>query len=132
MTNINDIITDNWDSDIVTIPTVINGLKGNRRLHGRVISTELNTTLDAIEGVTGRRYFNPDSHDAYVTFVETSTEADARLIIKTIKKICATYKPVSGQENILQWSGGEWDPFNDVRFMFRFVLIIRKSGIAAY
>ena len=132
MTNINDIITDNWDSDIVTIPDVINGLKGNRRLHGRVISTELNTTLDNIEGITGRRHFSPDSHDAYVTFVEAATEADTRLIIKAIKKICATYKPVSGQENILQWSGGEWDPFNDVRFMFRFILIIRKSGIAAY
>jgi len=132
MTDITDIITDNWDSGIVTIPTVINGLINNRRLYQRVIATELISTLDALEGITGRQFFSPDSHDAHECFVEAASEDDARNIIKGIKKVCATYTPVAGQENILQWSGGEWTVFNDVRFMFKFVLIIRKAGVAGY
>ncbi len=132
MTDITDIITDNWDSDIVTAPDIIKGDELNRRFYLRVVATRISTTLDEIEGITGRQFFSPDSHDAYITFVDGETESDVKLMIKAIKKICSTYTPVSGQENILQWSGGEWEPFNGVRFMFRFILIIRKSGVAGY
>ncbi len=132
MTDITDIITDNWDSDIVTIPDIIKDDVLNRRFYLRIVATRISTTLDEIEGITGRQFFSPDSHDAYITFVDGETESDVKLMIKAIKKICSTYIPISGQENILQWSGGEWEPFNGVRYMFRFVLIIRKSGVAGY
>ncbi|KKN42535.1 hypothetical protein LCGC14_0712210 [marine sediment metagenome] len=132
MTDIIDIITDNWDTDIIALPSIINGLILNRRFYGRVISTELIDILDETEGVTGRRFFDSESHDGYDTFIEAGSESDAKLIIKALKKICSTYTPVAGEENILQWVGGSWGNFNDVRIKFKFILIIRKSGIASY
>lgn len=132
MTDITDILTDNWDASIVTAPAIIKDDRLNRRLYSRIVATRIANTLDEIEGITGRQFFSPDSHDTHICFVDGETESDVKLMIKAIKKICATYTPVSGQENILQWSGGEWEPFNGVRYMFRFVLIIRKSGVAGY
>lgn len=132
MTDISDIITDNWDAGIVAVPSVINGLILNRRFYQRVISTELINILDETKGVTGRQFFDPESHDGYDCFIEAASASDARLIIKGIKKVCSTYTPVAGQENILQWAGGDWANFNDVRIKFRMLLIIRKSGIASY
>lgn len=132
MTDITDIITDNWDATIVTAPDIIKDDLLNRRLYGEVVATRISTTIDEIEGIISRTHFNPDSHDAHICWIESATEANAKLYIKAIKKVCATYAPVTGQENILQWNGGEWTVFNNVRFMFKFVLIIRKSGIAAY
>ncbi|HEC36904.1 hypothetical protein LCGC14_0956550 [marine sediment metagenome] len=132
MTDITDILTDNWDTDIVAIPDIIKDDLLNRRFFQRVVATRISTTLDELAGITERRYFDADSHDAHITFIEGATESDVRLMIKGIKKICATYTPVPGEENILQWSGGEWEPFNGVRYMFKFILLIRKSGYAGY
>lgn len=132
MTDITDIISDNWDTDIIAKPAIIKDDLLNRRLYGEVVATRMSTTIDEIEGIISRQHYSPDSHDAYITFVEGATEANTKLYIKAIKKVCATYTPVSGAENILQWSGGEWTIFNGVRYMFKFILLVRKAGVAGY
>jgi len=132
MTDIVDILTDGWDAGIVAKPAIIRDDRDNRRLYQRVVSTRLSTKIDAIEGVTGRQFFTPDSHDAFICWAIDTTEAAVELMIKAIKKICATYTPVVGAETQLEWQGGAWEPFNGVRYEFNFVLIKRKSGVAGY
>ena len=131
MTDINDIIDANFDEGICTKPDIIDDSKACRRGFTRVISTRRTTTIDDIEGIAQRRFFNPDAYDAWITWVISNTEADAENIIKAIKKICSTYTPTS-EENILEWQGGDWKPFNNIRYQFKFVLLKRKSGIQAY
>jgi len=132
MTDITDIISDNWDTGIVAKPSIIKDDLLNRRFYNEVVATRISVTIDDIEGIVARQHFSPDSHDAYICWVESLTEVNTKKYIKAIKKICATYIPVSGQENILEWNGGEWTIFNGVRYIFKFVLIVRKSGIAGY
>lgn len=131
MTDINDIISDNWDTDICSKPAIIDDSRLNRRWYQRVVSTRRSTTIDEIEGITGREFFNPDSYDGWICWAISNTESDCEDIIKAIKKICATYSPTSS-EKILEWEGGNWRPFNGIRYEFRFVLLKRKSGVAAY
>lgn len=131
MTDILDIISDNWDTDIIAEPAIIDDSKDIRRGYLTVISTRRTTTIDDIEGVIARQFFNPDAYDAWVCWAISPTEANTELLIKAIKKVCATFIPTSA-ENILQWQGGEWKPFNGTRYEFRFILIKRKSGIQAY
>ena len=132
MTDINTIISDNFDTDICTKPDIIDDSKMSRRGFQRVISTRIASSIDEIEGIMRRQFFQKDSYDGYICWIISTTEADARNIIKATKKICATFVPIPGQENILQWEGGEWTPFNNVRFIFRFVILKRKSGMQAY
>jgi len=131
MTDINTIISDNWDAGIIAKPAIIDDTKDIRRGYLTVVSTRRTTTIDSIEGITERRFFNPDASDMWVCWAISPTEANTELLIKAIKKICATFTPTS-EENILQWEGGEWKPFNNTRYEFRFILIRRKSGKQAY
>ena len=131
MTDINDIISDNFDTGICPKPDIIDDSRACRRGYTRVISTRRTTTIDDIQGITQRQFFNPDAYDAWICWIISTTESDAENIIKAVKKLCATYIPTS-EENILEWQGGDWKPFNNVRFEFTFVLLKRKSGIQAY
>ena len=138
MTDINDIINDNWDTGICTKPDIIDDTKACRRGFERVVSTKRTTTVDDIEGIVKRQFFNPDAYDAWITWIisqkssnVSDPETDVENMIKAIKKLCATFTPTS-EENILQWEGGDWKPFNNVRYEFKFVLLRRKSGIQAY
>ena len=138
MTDINDIINDNWDINICAKPDIIDDTKTSRRGYGRVVSTRRTTTIDDIEGIVERRFFNPDSYDAWITWIISSKnsvvsdpEDDVENMIKAIKKICSTFTP-TGDENILEWEGGDWKPFNNVRYQFKFVLLKRKGGMQAY
>ena len=103
----------------------------SRRGYLRVISTRRASTIDEIEGITGRQFFDKDSYDGWVCWAISTTETDCENIIKAIKKVVATFTPTA-DENIIQYDGGEWKPFNGVRYEFRFTLLKRKSGKAAY
>lgn len=131
MTDINDIISDNFDTGICTKPDIIDDSKACRRGYIRVISTRRAHTVDALEGIVARKYYDSESYDSWITWVISNTEADAENILKAIKKVCATYTGGT-DENILEWEGGEWKPFNNVRYEVKFVLLKRKSGIAGY
>jgi len=79
-----------------------------------------------------RKFFDPASHDAYICkFCSQTSEADLLNMKKAIKKVLALYTPTSA-ENILEWIGGTFKPFNKVRWEFEFIIIIRKAAIAAY
>ena len=131
MTDINIIINDNWDTGICVKPDIIDDSRDSRRGYQRVVSTRRSTTIDDIEGIVQRQFFNPDAYDAWITWIISNTEVDADNMIKAIKKVCATFTPTS-DENILEWEGGDWKPFNGVRYEFKFVLLKRKSGYQAY
>ena len=132
MTGINTIISNDWDTNICAKPDIIDDTKVCRRFYYRVLSTRIVTTDDEIEGIFNRTYYTPESYDAWICWIIDETEAKARLMIKALKKICARYTPVAGEENILEWKGGEWYVFNAVRYEHKFVLLKKKSGIAAY
>jgi hypothetical protein len=53
-------------------------------------------------------------------------------MLGVIKRIVAEYDPVEDHENHLNWNGGEYTIFNNVRFEFNFVIIRMKSGIAEW
>ena len=131
MTDINTILDDNWDTDIIAKPAIIDDTIDTRRGYLTVVSTRRSSSIDDIEGVVSRQFFNPDAFDAWICWAISPTEANTELLIKAIKKVCATFTPTSA-ENILQWQGGDWDKWNGTRFTFQFVLVKRKSGKQAY
>lgn len=127
----NTIISDNFDEGICTKPDIIDDTKMSRRGFERVISTRRASTIDEIEGITGRQFWDKDSYDGWICWAISTTEADCENIMKAIKKVAATFTPTT-EENIIQYEGGEWKPFNGVRYEFRFVLLKRKAGMQAY
>lgn len=132
MTDINTILDTDWDTDICTKPDIIDDAKVCRRFYYRVVSTRIVTTDDEIEGIFDRTYYTPESYDGYICWIIDSSEAKVRLMIAAIKKICARYTPVTGEENILEWKGGEWHVWNQIRYEHKFVLLKKKSGIPAF
>ncbi len=132
MTALNTILADNWDGAICTKPSMITISTSNWRTYQRVVATQKISKEDEIQGIVTRAYYSADSHDLYDCIITTMTsEADMENMITAIKKICATYSPTS-DENILQWEGGDIEPFNGMRWIFRFRLIVRRAGISAY
>lgn len=132
MTGINTILDTDWDISICSKPNIINDAKVSRRFYWRVVSTRIVTTDDNIEGIFNRTYYSPESYDAWICWIIDESEAKVRLMMAAIKKICARYIPVSGEENILEWKGGEWRDWNESRYEHKFVLLKKKSGIAAF
>lgn len=132
MTALNDILSDNWDTDICTKPSFITSSTANYRFYGRVVATQKVSKPDEIIGTVSRQYYDPDAHDAYNVMIQSTTsEADLENIISAIKKVCATYSPTA-TENILQWEGGDWIPFNGMVFKFTMTILVYRAGIAAY
>jgi hypothetical protein len=131
MTDINSIISDNWDATIVTAPTIADELRRSRNTMNEGITTLISNTSDMVIGILDRSHLDPDSYDGYICWVISATEANLLKYIKAIKKVCAEYTPTS-DENVLKWEGGDWKIFNNKRFEFQFVLIVYKAGIQLY
>lgn len=132
MTALNDILDNGWDVSITSKPTFLTTNETNFRGYQRVVSTQRTTSTDDIIGIVAREYFDTNANDAYNCIVTTMTsEADLNNMITAIKKVCATYTPTSA-ENILEWAGGNIEPFNGVRWVFRFTIIVSRAGIVAY
>ncbi len=132
MATLKNIITNNWDTDICTAPTVIKLQLKNWRAYKRVLGIRRVQRIDEIKGIVSRSYFDTEAHDAYECIITTMTsEDDFNNMIEALKKVCATYTPTS-TENILEWTGGEIEMFNEVRWVFRCILIVNRSGITAY
>lgn len=132
MTDINTILDNGWDTNICSKPSFIKLYNSNYRGYQRVITTILLNINDELIGVITRQYYDPESHDAYRCIIVSNTEADLKNMIKAVKKVCVTYTPVTGEENILQWDGGDWGNFNNIYFKFEFIILKRKSGMVGY
>lgn len=133
MTDFNDILDNatQWATEGVTKPSIKEGQIYNINQFTRGIVVKAVTNEDEIIGVIDRRFYDPDSHDAWICDVAAPTRADLLSIIGVIKRICAEYAPTSA-ENILRWESGDYGLFNNTRFTFNFVVLIHKALIAEW
>jgi hypothetical protein len=132
MTELEDIIDAGFDGTICTEPPIHRGEVRNITSCTRAIIVELNNSDDMVMGIMDQAHYNPDSYDGWICKLCTETSyADALNIIKAIKKVCSTYAATSA-ENILQWEGGTWKIFNEMRWEFTFVIMVYRAGIASY
>jgi len=132
MTDPSTILDNDWDTNICSKPDFIDDATANRSLYQRVISTRLATLQHSLMGIPVPQHYDEESHDAYDCWIISNTEADAKNMFKALKKVCAQYQPVQGEENILQWMGGDVVIYNGFRYEIQIVLILRKTGILAY
>jgi len=132
MTSLNSILDSNWDGTICTKPSFMTLRHGNYRGYQRVVGTQKIVKSDDMIGLLTRDHYDPDAYDAYDVIITTMTsEADLENMITAVKKVCATYTPTSA-ENILKWEGGNYDPFNNVRWIFTFSILVYRAGIVGY
>jgi len=129
-----DSILDNatqWATEGVTKPTITTEQLLSIYQFTRGIVVRLLDDSDELMGVIDRRYYSPDSHDAWACKIVSSTLSDLRDIKNVIKRICAEYAPTS-TENIMEWQPATYKIFNNVRFEYTFVILIRRAVLAGY
>lgn len=130
MTDVN-IILDNatqWATEGVTKPTIKTGQIYSIKLMSRGIVVKRVTSEDELIGIIDRNAYSINSNEAWIVDIVSSTSKDdLDDIIECIKRILAEYTQVSGEETYLTWQGGDFKPFNNVRWEFRFVILRMKS-----
>ncbi|MFX1296295.1 MAG: hypothetical protein ACFFD2_15770 [Promethearchaeota archaeon] len=132
MTDLETIISDNWDEGICTKPSFISLITETPDFYQRIIGTRIDNDDDRVKDAMDRKFFDPDSHDGYIIHIVTQTSyADLKNMIQAIKKVCATYSPTSA-ENVLDWERGTYKIWNDMRWEYINVILVYKAGIAAY
>lgn len=131
MNSLNTIFDANFDANIATKPDFFDGQVRSINTVRRGVVSMLLLTNDEILGVIDRRYYDRESHDGYICWAKSTTEADAINMVKALKKVCATYAG-SSDENILQWEEGDWEIFTNAQYVYRFNVIVRKAGMVAY
>lgn len=132
MTAINTIFDNDWDATICTKPSFINLAKNSTVFYSRVVGTVIETNDDKVKDALDRKFYDPDSYDAYrLEIVSETSEADLKNMIKAIKKVCSTYTPTSA-ENVIDWDRGVYNYWNEMRWEFTITILIYKAGIASY
>lgn len=131
MTSLNTIFDNNFDDSITTKPNFYNRTIRNPVSMLRGVVTLLANTDDEIIGIIQRNHYDPESYDGYICWVVAQTLSDARNIIKGLKKVASTLTPTD-DETVMQWETGDWEIFGTHRFIFRFIVLVRKSGLVAY
>ena len=133
MTELNTILNANWDVSIIAKPAFITYSEDNMRAYSQVVSTLEIDFSDEIIGICpNRQFYSADSYTAYDVFIRADSKANARLMIKTIKKVCATYTPTS-EESILTYDGPDMTrDFNDVMVEYKMSVYLQKPGKASY
>lgn len=132
MTSPNTILNNDWDTNICSKPDFVDDSNSNRSLYTRVISTRLSSLQHNMMGIPIPQHYDPDAHDAYECWIISNTQTDVLNMFKALKKVFSNYQPVQGEENILQFIGGDVVIFNGYRYEIQLVLIMRKTGILAW
>lgn len=135
MTDINDILDNatQWTTEGVTKPAIKTGQLHSVHLMSRGIVVQLLRSDDELTGIVDRNRYSVDSHDMWSCVVVSMTnQADIDAIIGCIKRIIAEYTAVADNETYLNWAGGEFTNFNNVRFEFYFTIARKKSMIAEF
>lgn len=130
MTDINSILDNatQWATEGVTKPTIKVGQTYNISMMSRGIVVKRVTSEDELIGVIDRNAYSIDSHEAWIcAMVSSTSEDDLDNIIGVVKRILAEYPQVSGHETYLNWQGGDFKPFNNVRWEFYFNILRMKS-----
>lgn len=90
------------------------------------------TSDDELVGVVDRNRYSINSHEIWSCGIVTMTSfADLDAIIQCIKRILAEYT-FTPSENHLEWQGGDYIHFNNIRFQFFFGIVLKKSMIAEW
>jgi len=132
ITALNTILANEWDGTICTEPSFITLSESNFRAYTRIVGTQIANNDSRISDVLHRKFYDPSSYDGYICKISSETsEADLLNMRTAIIKVITNYTPTSA-ENILEWEGGTFNPFNGVRWEFEFIIIVKKAGIAAY
>lgn len=135
MTDI-DSILDNatqWATESVTKPSIKTGQLHSIHLMSRGIVVQKLRSDDELIGVVDRNRYSVRSHDIWsCAMVSMTSAADLDAMIGCIKRIVAEYTQVVDQEAHLNWEGGEFNIWNNIRFEFYFTIIRKKSMIAEW
>jgi len=134
MADINDILNDatQWATESITKPKILTGQLRNIDTMTRGIVVKRLTNNDELVGVIDRNRYSIDSHEIWNCAVASMTSfVDLDNILGVIKRICAEYTATSA-ENHLEWQGGDYVHFNNIRFVYYFALIKKKSMIAEW
>ena len=135
MTDVDDILDNatQWATESVTKPTIKTGQLHSIYLMTRGIVVLKLRSDDELIGVVDRNRYSVNSHDVWSCVVVTHTSyADIDAIIGCIKRIIAEYNAVADNETFLNWEGGEFSVWNNVRFEFYFTILRKKSMIAEW
>jgi len=80
-----------------------------------------------LTGVIDRNAYSLDSHEIWMCSMVDSTAASLEAMIGCVKRILAEYTQVEGEETYLNWAGGDYDIWNNVRITFTFAIMRMKS-----
>ncbi len=134
MTDVDDILNNatQWATESVTKPSILTGQLHSIDIMTRGMVVKRATASDDLTGVVDRNRYSIDSHEIWTCYIVTMTSmTDLDAMIGCIKRICAEYIPTS-EENHLEWQGGDFVHFNNVRFAYYFAIVVKKSAIAEF
>ena len=131
MTDVNSILNDasQWTTEGVTKPSIKTGQLHSIGMMSRGIVVKKINRDDDLIGVIDRSAYSIDSHEIWTCNVVSMTSfADLEAILGCIKRILAEYA-LSTTENHLEWQGGDYIHFNNIRFEYYFAIIRKISMI---
>jgi len=134
MTDVNTILDNatQWATESVTKPTIKTGQLHSLDMMTRGIVVRKIVSDDELVGVVDRNRYSIDSHEIWSCGIVTMTSfADLEAIIQCIKRVLAEYT-FTTTENHLEWQGGDYIHFNNIRFQFQFGIVLKKSMIAEW
>lgn len=125
-----DSILDNatqWATESVTKPSIKTGQLHSVRMMSRGIVVKRVSSDDELVGVIDRHAYSIASHEIWLcAMVSMTSEDDLDAIVGCVKRIIAEYEATS-TESHLNWQGGDYKYFNNVRFEFFFAIMRKKS-----
>jgi hypothetical protein len=130
MTDINSVLDNatQWTTEGVTKPSILTGQLHNINMMGRGIVTTRVSSEDQLIGVMERNAYSVNSIEMWTCdMVSNISYADLENMVGVVKRIIAEYGQVAGEETYLNWDGGEFYIFNNVRFEFHFVILRNKA-----
>lgn len=128
MATLESILEADWTAANCTEPPIVTGPENGPYLESRIVHIKRTMKIEDYMGIQTRTKYTPDSHDAYLVTVGSTTKADVENIVDEIRNICAQFDPTS-TDKILQWEGGEWDEPTAYWRSFTFVIMKKKSGL---
>ena len=125
-----DSILDNatqWATEGITKPAIKTGQLHSIKMMTRGMVVKRVSSDDELIGVIDRHAYSIDSHEIWICGIVSSTsEDDLDDIVECVKRIIAEYEATSAESH-LTWQGGDYKPFNNVRFEFFFAIVRKKS-----
>lgn len=128
MTDLDTIFDNNWDEDNTDKPAIVRDEITSLNIYNRAVTCRLLRKEEDYMGIISRDKYTPDSHDGWVVRVVSTTQSDATDIINETRRIIAKYDG-SDEDRFATWEIGEWEVMQPFRWEFRFIVLVKKSGM---